>query len=690
METIALFILLGLGPGALIAGVSLGVVMVYRASGMINFATGVVAAWGAFVFYGLRTSGELLLPPIPFVPGFLPLGGPWDVGPALAVAVAYCALLGLVLEVAVIRPLRTSSPLTKLLASLGVYLFLQSILTIRFGSQGLSAPDVLPSDPLVILGIPIPINRFILLGGVLAATAILLAVYRYTRFGLATRASSESEANAALFGLRPQRLSLVSVVVAQAMTGAFGILVAPLVGLDVTSLPNLVIPALAAALLARFTSFGIAAAAGIGMGVIQSLVVLAQSETWFPTVQNLPLPGVSDFVFFLIVVVAMLWQGGRIVGRGHVAEKRLPPAPAPQRLLRPALIGGAVMIAAFLLLPYNIRQAGINSLIGILLCLSLVVIIGFVGQVSLLQLGLAGVSGFVVSKLAVYLGIGFPIAPLIGIAAAVVVGVAISFIAVRVRGVNLAIVTLAAAVALENFVFDNTVWGNGQQGSPVPEPTFFGINIGPTAPFPINGGSQPSPLFGILVGFVVILACLFVSSLRRSQLGHRMLAVRDNESAAAASGVNVLTTKLTAFAVSSALAGLAGVLYAYNFQSVSTERFGFFTALTTLAFAFIGGITSVRGAVLASIGVSAGLGSLVATALGIPTSFTYLVGGLALVLAIILKPEGLASAAGYDPPVVAYKAIRRRIQRRRAAQADAVGPEHAAPQLVSASEHEKS
>ncbi|WP_375387580.1 ABC transporter permease [uncultured Amnibacterium sp.] len=665
METIALFVLLGLGPGALIAGVSLGVVMVYRASGMINFATGVIAAWGAFVFYGLRTSGQLLMPPLPVVPGLLQVGGPWDVAPAFLVAVIYCALIGLLLEVAVIRPLRTSSPLTKLLASLGIYLFLQSILNIQFGDQAVSAPAVLPSSTIQLFGIPIPVDRFILLAGVLAATGLLLAVYRFTRFGLATRASSESETNAALFGLRPQRLSLITVVIAQAITGAFGILVAPLITLDTTSLPNLIIPALAAALLARFTSFGVAALAGIAMGIVQSLVVLAQSESWFPTVQGLPLPGVSDFVFFVVVVVAMLWQGGRILRRDRVIEKRLPPAPAPKRLARPALIAMAAVLVGFLVLPYNVRQAGINSLIGILLCLSLVVIIGFVGQVSLLQLGLAGVSGFAISKLAVYSGVGFPLAPLIGIAVATAAGVAVSFVAVRVRGVNLAVVTLAAAVALENFVFDNTVWGNGQTGSPVPAPTLFGIDLGPTAPFPINGASQPSPLFGILIGIVVILSCLFVSSLRRSRLGQRMLAVRDNESAAAASGINVLKTKLTAFAVSSALAGLAGVLYAYNFQSVSTGRFGFFTSLTTLAFAFIGGITTVRGAVIASIGVSAGVGSLLAGAVGVPASFTYLIGGLALVVTIILKPEGLASPAGTDPPVVLFRFVQRRIRSRR-------------------------
>jgi branched-chain amino acid transport system permease protein len=667
VQALLLFVLLGLGPGALIAGVALGVVLVYRSSGMINFATGVTAAWGAFVYYDLVTNGALLLPPIPFVPGRLSLGSHWAAAPAFVVAVLYCALLGLLLEVAVIRPLRTSSPLTKLLASLGVYLFLQSILTVRYGTQGQSAPPVLPAEPIRLLGVGIPVNRFILLGGVLVTTAVLIAVYRYTRFGLATRAAAEDESNAALFGLRPQRLSMINSVVAHALTGVLGILVAPLLTLDVSALPNLIIPALAAALLARFRSFGVAAGAGIAMGVIQSLITYAQAQTWFPTAGGQVLPGVTDLAYFVLVVVAMLWQGSKVVGRGEVAEKRLPEAPPPRRLLRPTIIAVAALVVAFLVLPYNWRQAGINTLIGILVCLSLVVIIGYVGQVSLVQLGLAGVSGFTVSKLAVGPGIGFPLAPILAVLLATAVGVAVAFVAVRVRGVNLAIVTLAAAIALQNFGFNNSVWGSGVNGSPVPSPSLFGVNLGPDAPFPVNNASQPSPVFGLLCGAVVIVACLFVSSLRRSRFGHRMLAVRSNERAAAAAGVNVVRVKLLAFAISSALAGLAGVLYAYNFQSVSSDRFGFYTALTTLAFAFIGGITTVRGAVLASVGVTGGIGALVVTGIGIPVSYQYLLGGLLLVLTLIAKPEGLASNKGLaPPPVLLVRGVRRLQDRLRA------------------------
>ena len=130
------------------------------------------------------------------------------------------------------------------------------------------------------------------------------------------------------------------------------------------------------------------------------------------------------------------------------------------------------------------------------MALSLVVITGFVGQISVVQLALAGVAGFTVSHLAVDAGIGFPLAPLAGIAAAVLLGLVTAVSALRVRGVALAVVTIAAAVAVFNFGFVNPTWGGGATGSPVPDPHLFGINLGPTASFRGLDGNLPSPVFG--------------------------------------------------------------------------------------------------------------------------------------------------------------------------------------------------
>ena len=179
-----------------------------------------------------------------------------------------------------------------------------------------------------------------------------------------------------------------------------------------------------------------------------------------------------------------------------------------------------------------------NTMIGTLIALSLVVITGFVGQISVVQLTLAGVSGFAISHLAVNAGIGFPIAPLLGAGAALILGLITAASALRVRGVSLAVVTLAAVVAITNFGFVNTTWGGGQTGSPVPEPRLFGLDLGPRAGFRGLDGNLPSPVFGWVVLAVTVALCVLVGLLRRGTLGQRMLAVRSNERAAAAAAID--------------------------------------------------------------------------------------------------------------------------------------------------------
>ena len=165
------------------------------------------------------------------------------------------------------------------------------------------------------------------------------------------------------------------------------------------------------------------------------------------------------------------------------------------------------------------------SLIGMTFCLSLVVITGFVGQVSLAQLTLAGVSGFTVSRLVVDAGIGFPWGPLIGSLAAVAIGLIVGASALRVRGASLAVVTVAGVVAIEQFGFANRRWGAGATGSPVDNPTLFGINIGSTAGFRGLTGGTPSPVLGFV--FLVVVIALGPAGVEPAPLGARPADARD-------------------------------------------------------------------------------------------------------------------------------------------------------------------
>ena len=297
------------------------------------------------------------------------------------------------------------------------------------------------------------------------------------------------------------------------------------------------------------------------------------------------------------------------------------------------------------MLPFDFRQALTNSLIGIVMALSMVVITGFVGQISVVQLALAGVAGFTVSHLAVDAGVGFPLAPLAGIAAAVVLGLLTAVSALRVRGVALAVVTIAAAVAVFNFGFQNSTWGGGATGSPVPDPHLFGVNLGPTASYRGLDGNLPSPVFGWVALGATVLLSLLVVSVRRGTLGRRMLAVRSNERAAAAAAIDVRNVKLVAFGISALIAGVAGTLYAYNFGSVSADRFSVPLALSLIAFAYAGGITLVSGAVFAGLIAAQGLVPYALdTWFGLSGNWFLLFGGVVLIFTLIQNPEGVAGS----------------------------------------------
>ncbi len=462
----------------------------------------------------------------------------------------------------------------------------------------------------------------------------------------------------------------MNTTLASVVAGGLGVLVAPLIALDAQTLAFQVVPALAAALLAGFTSFFIACFAGLAIGIVQSLLVYWSTQSWFPTDEGeAPIRGLPELFVFLVIVLALFLRGASLPGRGELVEKRLPAVPRPERLLRWTAITAAAGVVALIVFPYDFRQALINSLLGIVICLSLVVIVGFVGQISVVQLALAGVAGFTMSHLTTDLGgiwAKFPISILVGAASATIVGLLIAVSALRVRGVSLVVVTLAAAVALEQFGFLNARWGGGPTGSPVTQPGLGGLDLSPHASFRGVDDKIPSPVFGFLVLAATILLALLVANVRRSSLGQRMLAVRSNERAAAAAGINVRNTKLAGFGIAAFVAGMAGGLYAYNFGSVSYSRFGALAALGLIAFTYFGGITMVSGAIIAGIGATEGLLPHSFDAwLGLSGNWALLVGGIALIVTLLVHPEGIAGA-GYKRQAAEEEAARGGGRRREA------------------------
>src|SRR3954467_12937858 len=311
MSSYILFLLLGLGSGAVYGILALGLVLKHRSAGVVDFGHGAVAMFIAYVYLGLREDGSLQFPWV-IIPHSLSLGAPLAEGPAIVVSLVYAAILGLIMYWLIYRPLRNATALTRVCASVGTMLALQAIAVLNYGTTAKSTPTILPNDPVTIGGIIVPSDRLCFAGIVIVIAAALAAVYRRTRFGLATRASAENEQGAALVGLSANRVGLGNWVLATGLAGLAGILIAPVSTVDPSSYTLFIVPALGVALVARFTSFGVAAAAGLALGMLQSEIVkLLSVFSWLPE-QGLP-----QALPFLLVVIAMTLLSRGVGARGE-------------------------------------------------------------------------------------------------------------------------------------------------------------------------------------------------------------------------------------------------------------------------------------------------------------------------------------------------------------------------------------
>jgi branched-chain amino acid transport system permease protein len=295
------------------------------------------------------------------------------------------------------------------------------------------------------------------------------------------------------------------------------------------------------------------------------------------------------------------------------------------------------------------RGALANSLIGFILCLSIVAVTGYVGQISLAPLAFAGVSAFAVAELSTGRGWPFPLPILAGAAVAALVGVLVAIPALRIRGVNLAIVTLAFAVVADRFLFANPTVNGGLDRAFVDTPTLLQPNR--TVTYTILGvftggdGLRPSPMTSIFLLVVATGLAYGVANFRRSATGRQLLAVRNNERAAAAAGVDVARIKAVAFALSAAVAGVGGAVIAYRAGEASAGRFTLNLALLTFAVAYLGGISRISGAVLGGLFVTGGLGfTFLIDQVGLPENLLVAAAGLGLVISPIVNPDGVADS----------------------------------------------
>ncbi len=623
------FLVLGLGNGAVFAALGLALVMTFKSSGVVNFATGAVALYAAYTYAFLR-QGELLNP-IPGFPTTISLGSDVGVVVALLVSVVIAAILGVILYLLVFRPMRAAPALAKAVAAIGLMLVIQALIALRVGENTPSVGPIFKVDTFKIGSSAVPTDR-LLLAVVIVGLAICAGlVLRYTRFGVATEAAAESEKGALVTGLSPDRIAIANWALSSATAGLGGVLIAPIVPLNPVAYTMFIVPALAAALVGNFTAISVTVGAGLVIGMLQSEATKLQA-TW----DWMPDAGVAEAVPLILIIGFLLIRGQPLPGRGAVIRQDLGRSPRPEHLLVPGIIGVVVAVIALLTTSGSLRLAVIATMIYGIIALSQVVVTGYAGQVSLAQLTLAGVGAYALSRLTEDLNLPFPLAPLLAACAAMVIGVIVGLPALRVRGLPLMVATLALAVFCEAFWFRNPSLNGGLQGAPVDSPSIFGVDLGIGA-----GEGYPRLAFGILCLVVLTVVAYGVAALRRSGLGASMLAVRANERSAAAAGINVGVTKLIAFAIASFLAGLGGALLAYQQTLATAGTYAVFAGIGLFAVTYVAGVTSISGAILAGVIAPGGVMYFAVDKYASFGDYYMLVSGILLVLTVVTNPDGL-------------------------------------------------
>jgi sulfate-transporting ATPase len=613
MSEVWQYTLIGLSSGSAFALVALGVVAVYRGSGILNFSQGAIGMMGSYVFWELYSGGHGSLPVVP----------------ALLIGVAVGAALGVAFYLAAVQFLRRASDMAKVVATLGFTLLLESVAQEKWGTQTYLLLPLFGAGRIVVFGATLTHDALALTIITVALAGGIWLVFHRTRLGSNATALREDPVAAATIGISPHSTGLLTWGLGGAMGALAGILLVPVIGLNPGALTLVVIPAMAAALIGRFTAIWLTAGIGLLVGVVES--VLQGYHVNSGIIESLP---------FALIVVTVVLGGRTLVGRGERATIRLPRVGTGR--LKPVstviLIALGVVFATALSPTWP--AALINTTIFGLLALSIVVVTGYAGQISVASAAFAGFGSFIAAQASNLWHVPFLLCLVFGVAAAMMLGVIFGAPAVRVRGINLAIVTLGLSLAVEYLVLTQPSLTGGDAGLMVHSPVLFGWSVDPTV-YPAR--------YAILCAVILALGSVAVLNIRRGESGRRYVAVRANERGAASVGMSVAGAKLGAFAISAALAGLSGALAAFRFSVVDFSSYDVFQSITALAFTVVGGVGFVGGAVIAALNSQDGIiANFFNQTLNISSIDTWLpiVSGFAVIANIIGYPDGLIILVG--------------------------------------------
>ncbi|CAM2828521.1 branched-chain amino acid ABC transporter permease/ATP-binding protein [Prescottella defluvii] len=612
MTELLQFAILGLGAGSAYALLAHGIVLVYRGSGVVNFAQGAIAMVAAYVC--LET---------------LQREHGWGMLPAFVVAVLVAAMIGLAFHLLVLRWLMKAAPIVRLAATLGLMVLLQAGVQQYYGSKSIRVRAFLPNDAYHWGGIVVQQDRLILLGIAVAMTAVLWGLARFTRIGLAITAAAENERAAAALGWSPQRLAALTWTVGGALAGTAGILVAPLTGLTPSAFVVIVtVSALAAALLGNFRSFPLTLLGGLLLGVGESVVVLYQDD-----LRNLlgmeTLTGINRAVPFLVILIVLVVRGKGLPLRSHVSE-RLPRLGSGE-IRWAGLVLAVVVAGAVIAIGGDWLRSLTLTLAAAVFLLSIVVLTGFAGQLSLAQYTVGGLGALFAARLVGQAGWPLLPAAIVSVVAVIAFGVVFALPALRTRGVNLAVVTLGLGFTVQEMVFNNpTLTGDKLDGAvKISELSLFGIEV--TA-------SRHPERWALLCLLALVVCGLMVANLRRSRTGRRLIAVRTNERAAASLGISVFAVKIYAFAVAAGLAAVAGILLGLRNTAITYVEFNVFASINAVVQSVIGGLGFVVGSVIGALMAPGALVSRLVDGLAVAS----LLAGVILIVTLLTNQNGIA------------------------------------------------
>ncbi len=655
-------VIVGLITGLTYAALAAGFVLIYRSTGVLNFAHGEVGAFGLALFVLLIVN----------------YGVNWWL--AFGLALAGCGACGMLIELIVIRRLFTSPRLVLLIATIGIGQIMllarvEWLPNITAGGSIPTAFDVTwtPTDH-----IRLQARELVVLIVVPALVGLLALFLTRTRFGLAVRAAASNPDTARVYGISPRRVSTIVWTISAVFAAATAILSAPLSGVQAALVDDtgqalaevLLLRVLIVSLLARMHSLPGVLVAGLGVGLIEKVIRSNVSST------N---QDVVDLVFFVAVLFVVLWLARS--QREEASWSLSPRVSAIPEALRRIWwvrhinrIGFVVLFGLLAAVPLVVTSASGTFtwtviLLWAMIAFSLTILTGWSGQVSLGQFAFVGVGGLTTVALtrghdipipfdlfdaSVELPWGLAVAcgTLLGTVFAIFIGLP----ALRVRGLFLAVTTLAFAVAAGRWMFSQDFFDGG---SSAPRPAV------PPAVLGVDFGESRRSLYYLCLG-ALILTVYVGGRIRASGIGRTLIAVRDNEEMAAASTVSPARAKLSAFAVSGAIAALAGGLLVSVLPSLSARTtFGAVESLEVIVIAIIGGLGSLAGPILGSLWVRGlpevtpeklhNLQSFFTSNVGLLVLLMYFPGGL-LQIAYAVRDWLLKLAAARQPAAEAVPA----------------------------------